>query len=336
LQDASGKRDNIDIIPAMRLHLLVLDGVFDLGLAALTDTLTTANELAATLPNAPPPIELTLVGVRRRVRTAQGLTVPVVAVAGARRPDSVLVPALGAKMPDTLEARLSHADIADAVAALQRWSRGGAAIGAACTGTFVLAESALLDGQRATTSWWLAPMFRQRFARVALDESRMLVNSAGFTTAGAAMAHLDLALGVIRARSPALAALAARYLLVEPRGSQAEFVIPDHLAHTDPVVERFEAWARRRLAKGFSLADAARAVGASERTLARRLHDVLGKTPLSYFQDLRVDRAVHLLRTGNASVDQIAAQIGYADGVTLRALLRRKLGRGVRELRSRA
>jgi transcriptional regulator GlxA family with amidase domain len=178
-------------------------------------------------------------------------------------------------------------------------------------------------------------MFRQRYPQIGLDESRMLVNSAGFTTAGAAMAHLDLALSVVRAASPGLASMAARYLLVEARGSQAEFVIPDHLAHADPVVERFEGWARQRLSKGFSLADAARAVGASERTLARRLQSVLGKTPLSYFQDLRVERAVHLLRTGTESVDQIAAQIGYADGVTLRTLLRRKLGRGVRELRAR-
>ena len=320
----------------MRLHLLVLDGVFDLGLAALTDTLTTANELAGTLAQAPPPIELTLVGVRRRVRTAQGLTVPVVPAHSVQNPDVVLVPALGAKMPDTLAARLARPDVADAVAALQQWSNAGALAGAACTGTFLLAESALLDGQRATTSWWLAPMFRRRYPRVALDESRMLVNSAGFTTAGAALAHLDLALGVVRSRSPALATLAARYLLVEARGSQAEFVIPDHLAHADPVVERFERWARRQLAHGFSLAEAAAAVGASERTLARRLHHVLGKTPLSYFQDLRIERAVHLLRTGSESVDQIAAQIGYADGVTLRTLLRRKLGRGVKELRARA
>ena len=320
----------------MRLHLLVLDGVFDLGLAALTDTLSTANELAGSLAQAPEPIDVTLVGVRRRVRTAQGLTVPVVPVHCVRNPDVVLVPALGAKMPDTLAARLACADVADAVVALKKWSHSGAVAGAACTGTFLLAESALLDGQRATTSWWLAPMFRQRYPYVALDESRMLVNSAGFTTAGAALAHLDLALSVVRSRSPVLAALAARYLLVETRGSQAEFVIPDHLAHADPVVERFEGWARQQLAHGFSLAEAAVASGASERTLARRVQSVLGKTPLSYFQDLRVERAVHLLRTGSASVDQIAAQIGYSDGVTLRALLRRKLGRGVRELRAGA
>jgi transcriptional regulator GlxA family with amidase domain len=46
------------------------------------------------------------------------------------------------------------------------------------------------------------------------------------------------------------------------------------------------------------------------------------------------ERAVHLLQTSTASVDQIAAQVGYADGVTLRTLIRRKIGRGVRELRA--
>jgi transcriptional regulator GlxA family with amidase domain len=41
----------------------------------------------------------------------------------------------------------------------------------------------------------------------------------------------------------------------------------------------------------------------------------------------------HLLRTGHVSVDQIAAEGSYAEGVTFRALLRRRLGRGVREIR---
>jgi transcriptional regulator GlxA family with amidase domain len=199
----------------------------------------------------------------------------------------------------------------------------------------VLAGTGLLDGNDATTTWWLAPYFRQRYPQVRLQESRMLVGSPQFVTAGAALAHLDLALWVVRRRSPALAETTARYLVVDPRPSQAAFVMSDHLAHADPLVERFERWARRRLADGFSLAAAAQAAGASERTLARRLRSVLGKSPLSYFQDLRVERAVHLLRTSNASIDQIATQVGYADGVTLRTLLRRKIGRGVRELRAR-
>ncbi|OSZ66181.1 GlxA family transcriptional regulator [Hydrogenophaga sp. IBVHS2] len=317
----------------MKVHLLVADGVFDLGLAALTDTLSLANAMAGSLPQAPAPIEMTLVAVRRRIRTAQGLTVPVVPARGVSEPDVVLVPAFGDKMPDTLAARLARPDVPDAVAALQEWSTGGAHLGTACSGGFLLAESGLLDGLHATTSWWLGPMFRQRYPNVTLDESRMVVSTTRFTTAGAALAHVDLALRIVRGQSPALAALVARYLLVEARTSQAEFVIPDHLAHADPIVERFECWSRRRLAHGFSLAEAASAAGTSERTLARRLQSVLGKTPLSYFQDLRVEQAVHLLRTGNASVDQVAAQVGYTDGVTLRALLRRKLGRGVRELR---
>lgn len=331
---ASGKIANFDIVTAMRVHILVLNGVFDLGLASLTDTLSTANQLAGLLEDMPAPIVVTLVGVRQRVSTAQGLNVPVVPVSSASAPDVVLVPALGAKMPEALASRLELKDVADAAGALQQWSASGATAGAACTGTFVLAESALLDGRSATTSWWLAPMFRQRYPLVTLDESRMLVNAAGCVTAGAALAHIDLGLSVVRSCSPALASLTARYLLVEARGSQAEFIIPDHLYHADPVVERFEGWARQRLARGFSLDEAAIAIGASKRTLARRMHSVLGKTPLSYFQDLRVERAVHLLRTSNESIDQIAAQIGYAEGVTLRALLRRKLGRGVRELRA--
>jgi transcriptional regulator GlxA family with amidase domain len=319
----------------MDVNVIALQGTFDLGLSALLDTLGTANELASTMNIPTTAIKVSLVGVQRRVRTAQGLSVSVVAPRAAPRPDAVLVPALGEKMPASLAQRLSHRDVGEAGGLLKEWAQGGAWIGAACTSTFVLAESALLDGHAATTSWWLAPLFRQRYMQVDLDESRMLVSSGAFVTAGAALAHIDLALGLIRRQSPVLAALTARYLLIEPRESQAIFIIPDHLAHTDPLVEHFEKWARRSLGRGFSLADAARSAGTSERTLARRLRTVLGKSPLSYFQDLRVERAVHLLRTSKRSVDRIASEVGYSDGVTLRTLLRRKLGRGVRELRSR-
>jgi transcriptional regulator GlxA family with amidase domain len=316
----------------MRIDVLALDGVFDLGLAAILDVFGTANELIELSGMTIPRFELRTVGVRRAVATSQGLRVPVQMV-GTRRPDCVVVPAIGFKMPEPLEAALARPDVADAAGALRQWAHRGSTMAAACIGTFVMAESGLLDQQRATTTWWLAALFRKRYPHVLLDESHMIVKSGKFVTAGAALSHVDLALWLVRSISPQLASLTAKYLIIDSRPSQSAYVLSDHLVHSDPVVQRFESWARARLAHGFSLDAAARAVGASKRTLARRTQNVLGKSPLAYFQSLRVERAVYLLTTGSASVDEVAERVGYADGATLRALLRRKLDLGVKDIR---
>jgi transcriptional regulator GlxA family with amidase domain len=319
----------------MKIAILALDGVFDTGLATVRDAFDTANELAEMTGVSSLRFQVEVTGVGDLVRTAHGLQVPVSPAGDSATPDVAIVPALGHKMPGPLAAALARPDVHAAGEVLRHWADQGAVIAAACIGTFVLAEAALLDGHDATTTWWLGPWFRQRYPRVHLDESRMIVHSAPLVTAGAALGHLDLALWLIRRASPELAAVTAKYLIVDLRPAQSAYAIPNHLAHADPVVERFERWARGRLAEGFSLAEAARVTATSARTLTRRMHAVVGKSPLAYFQDLRIERAVHLLETSHASVDEIAAQVGYTDGGTLRALLQRRLGRGVRELRPR-
>jgi transcriptional regulator GlxA family with amidase domain len=316
----------------MRIDVLALDGVFDLGLSAVLDVFQTANELIEMSSIAAPRFQVRTVGMRKAVKTAQGLTVPVRPV-GTPPPECVVLPAIGFKMPGPLELALARPDVRDAGDALRQWARRGSMMTAACIGTFVMAESGVLDDQRATTTWWLAPMFRQRYPRVLLDDSHMIVKSGRFVTAGAALSHVDLALWLVRSVSPQLASLTAKYLIVDSRPSQSAYALTDHLIHADPLVQRFERWARARLTRGFSLDEAARALGASKRTLARRMQTVLGKSPLSYFQSLRVERAVHLLKTGNATVDEVAAQVGYSDGATLRTLLQRRLQLGVKEIR---
>jgi transcriptional regulator GlxA family with amidase domain len=316
----------------MHVDVLALDGVFDLGLSAVLDAFQTANELIGMSGLAVSRFEVRMVGMRKAVRTSQGLSVPVHA-AGTRAPDCVVVPAIGFKMPGPLETALTRPDVRDAASALRQWARHGATMSAACIGTFVMAESGLLDHHQATTTWWLAPLFRKRYPKVKLDESNMIVKSGRFVTAGAALSHLDLALWLIRGVSPKLATLTAKYLIVDSRPSQSAYALTDHLVHSDPLVQRFEGWARSRLAHGFSLDAAARAVGCSKRTLARRMQSVLGKSPLSYVQSLRVERAVHLLKTSSASVEEVAVRVGYSDGATLRVLLRRRLSLGVKEIR---
>lgn len=318
----------------MNILILVLDNVFDTGLSTVLDTFTTANELAAITALCAPPFYVQLVGIREQARTAQGLQVSLKRWQDCAMPDWVLVPAIGYKMPDPLLQALSHSDMREVTSTLVSLVESGTQMAAACIGTFVLAEAGLLDGHDATTTWWLSPLFRQRYPKVRLDESRMVVQSGKRLTAGAALGHIDMALSIVRQVSPELAALTAKYLIVDSRPAQSAYVISEHLNHNDPLVARFERMVRERLATGFSLEHIARELATSKRTLARRIHDVLGKTPLSYVQDLRVEQAVHRLKTSNDSIEQIATQVGYADGVTLRTLLRRKLGRGLRELRT--
>lgn len=312
----------------MLICVLVLDGVFDTGLSAVLDTLQAANELG---PRGDSQLRVTVTGVRRRAKTQQGWRVPLAALPRTR-PDVVIVPALGAKSKAALEPALLRRDIAEVGAALRAWSRAGTLVAAACTGTFVVANAGLLDGRRATTTWWLAPYFRERFPQVSLEDSHMIVDARSVVTAGAALAHFDLALWLVRRKSPALARTVAHFLAFDGRPSQAAYVLQDQLAHSDALVERFEGWARRHLAE-FSLDAAARSIGTSERTLERRLQAVLGKSPLSFVQDLRVEQAVHRLQTTAQTIDEIADAVGYRDGVTLRTLLRKKTGRGIRELR---
>jgi transcriptional regulator GlxA family with amidase domain len=317
----------------MRLAILALEGLFDTGINLMLDAFAVANSFAIRQLGAAP-IEVTVVGVRKRVRSGRGWAIPVEAIKADLKLDWVIVPALRASTPELLIPALSRPDVRDATAQLIRWHEAGAKIAASCIGTFLVAETGLLDHRQATTTWWLAPLLRQRHPNILVDESRMLVPSDIGVTAGAAMGHLDLALWLIRKGSPELAALVSRYLLADIRSLQAPYIIPNHLAQADPLIERFERWARDHLKAGFSLQDAASALTTSPRTLQRRCQAVLGKSPLDYFQDLRVERARSLVQGSALDVEAIAAEVGYADGATLRTLLRERLGRGVRDLRA--
>lgn len=318
----------------MRIAMLAIDGVFDMGLSVPLDAFSVANTIAWRAMGGSPTFEVSVVGLGRKVRTRHGFTVPAEPVAAAPRPDWVFVPALSEALPDKLLPALERPDVRKAAAQLRAWNAAGVRIAASCVGTFLAAESGLLDRREATTTWWLSPLFRQRYPEVRLDESRMLVPTDVGATAGAAMGHLDLALWLIRQSSPELAALVSRYLLADIRSSQAPYIIPNHLAQADPLILRFERWAREHLQEGFSLTEAAAALATSPRSLQRKCQAVLGKSPLAYVQDLRVERAKALIHGGGLDLDAIAAEVGYVDGATLRALLRQRLGRGVRELRA--
>ena len=308
----------------MHVGLLACDGCFSSGLTALIDVLSTAHAQRPRVDPSIPPIRIDVIGTGRTVTTGAGLTVPVTMhLRDLPAADVVVVPALGTMTAeDTLSALAARTSRA-IIRALGGLDPEVTTVAAACTGVFTLAESGLLDRRRATTSWWLGAAFRSRYPSVVLDLDSMVVADTGVVTAGAAFAHIDLALTLVRRVSPCLAGHVARLLVIDERAAQSAYLVTDYLNHNDPLVLAFEQQARVRLGESLDVWELAAAIGTSPRTLERRTQAALGMSPLALVQRLRAERAAHLLRTTAQSVEQIAPQVGYANASTLRALLRR-------------
>ena len=323
----------------MILHL-VLPGTADGPLGVAVDVVATAARLVDAGLARPPARSL-----RQRVVSLDGRAVRSglgrpIAVDGALphrglgRGDAVVIAGLSATTPAAVAALLARPDVARVADRLPRLAARGVTIAASCSATFVLGAAGLLAGRRATTTWWLAPELARRFPTVELDADRMVVDAGGVITAGAALAHADLMLALIaRLGGPALAERVARYLVLDARPAQARYLIVDHLRHADPAVRAVERLVAGNLHRQLGLAELARAAATSPRTLARRFRAALGTTPLAFVQRARAAHAAHLLATTTASVDDIAAQVGYADAAAFRRVFRRVLGASPRQAR---
>jgi transcriptional regulator GlxA family with amidase domain len=136
----------------MKIDVLSLNGVFDCGLAAVLDAFTMANERAVAQGLTSVAFDVSLVGLRRHVRTNQGFTVPVSPANGRAPGDWVIVPAIGEWAPEPLAAALATPETQAAARLLRQWADDGAHVAAACIGTFIAAESGVLDGETATTT----------------------------------------------------------------------------------------------------------------------------------------------------------------------------------------
>jgi transcriptional regulator GlxA family with amidase domain len=236
--------------------------------------------------------------------------------------DAVIVPGFFAAEVSDLLDRL--ASVWQPAIARLSGLHGVPLVAASCYGTFVLAESGLLNGRAATTTWWLQGPFEQRYPDVRLNAAQSLVDDGAVITAGAMTAHADLSLHVLRRlKGHALARRVSSIMLVdESRASQRPFMALQR-TFADPLIDSAITWMDAHLVETFSAADLAAALHVSYRTLHRRFRSVTGMPPLTYLQALRVEQAKAMLEETRKSIEQIAAEVGYTDSSSFRRLFMR-------------
>jgi transcriptional regulator GlxA family with amidase domain len=294
-----------------KITVLELEGCMASSAAITHDVLATANRIGAGKPATPFEVTTVRCGSRRGNADLRGV-------------DLVIVPGLGTPSVAELEAKLRSPACRRAGEMLARAFGSGAMLAASCASTFLLAETGLLDGRRATTTWWFAPLFRQRYPAVELSAEQMVVADWPIATGGAAMAQMDLMLAVVgRFAGPSLAKACANYLLLDERRSQAPFMAIAYLASQDPKVAQAERWVRNNIGRDFAIEELASAVALAPRTFARRIAATCGVSPIQFVQRIRLETARFLLETTRLPVDEIARQVGYAEASTLRRLIRR-------------
>ena len=307
----------------MKVGVVAVPGCFDSGLTAVLDVVRAAEVARPLVAPDVPALEVSVVGAGADpVPTQGGLLVPVDRLLGDDLADLdlLVVPALGTNAPGSIEDALARPAVRALRSALVGWRHDGPTeLAAACSGTFVLADAGLLDGRRATTSWWLTDTFRHRYPEVELDEGSIVVRDGPITTAGAAFAHVDLALSIVRRASAALAAATAGALLIDERPSHEDVAGPGA-----SLLAELERWARTHLDADVGIADAAAALGVHRRTLERRVASEAGIGPAAVLQRLRLERADHLRRTTTLRLGEIARRVGYASAESLGAALRRR------------
>lgn len=295
-----------------RVVFLLAPGVHLLDLAG-------AAQVFSTLADLGHDYRLGYVAERPEIRSHQGLTLtadttwPELAAG-----DLLLVPGWGRP-----RARFT----AETLRRVAAHHAAGGTVASICSGADALGRAGLLDGRRCTTHHDVQEELARDFPRATVIRDVLYVADGRVITSAGIASGVDLALHLAAVRhGPAVAALVARDMVVYARRNgddRQDSVMLRHRAHLNDVVHRVQDRIDAHYTEPLPLTDLARAAGVSERSLTRRFEAATGCTPLRYQQQLRVERAEHLIGHG-ATVDAAARAVGFTDARMLRRLRARR------------
>jgi transcriptional regulator GlxA family with amidase domain len=213
---------------------------------------------------------------------------------------------------------------------LRRAERSGAAIGAVCTGAYLLARAGLLDGHRCSIHWENLPAFREDFPEIEVQADLFEVSANRLTCSGGTAA-LDMMLHLIAAEhGQELATKVSEQCIVDRiRSSFDHQRMPyrvRHGIHHPKLISAIELM-EANLEEPLDQDTLAGYVGLSRRQLERLFGKHLGRTPAQYYLELRLERARHLLYQTTMPIMDVAFACGFVSASHFSTCYRQMYGK---------
>ena len=215
---------------------------------------------------------------------------------------------------------------------LKKVYANGAFLSSVCSGSAVLAETGLLDGEEVSGHWAYRHMFREYYPQLKWKEDSALNLSAQdrrLITTGGVTAWQDLAIYLINRFCGAQQAIdtARLHLLTPHTDGQLPFAsMTQNRQHSDAVISACQDWIADNYNSANPVTRMTEQSGLNARTFSRRFRNATGYHPLDYVQELRIEIAKNLLSTESTNVDDISVAVGYEDPTSFRRLFKRKAG----------
>lgn len=232
-------------------------------------------------------------------------------------------------VPPTLDPPLDKPLAARLAPWLQVIHGQGTLLGSVCAGTFLLADSGLLDGRKVSIHWALEALFAARFGHIGRDTDQLLIDDADIITASGLMGWTDLSLRLVdRLLGSAAMVATAQMLLIDVPGREQRHYsgFAPRLNHGDTAILKVQHWLQATNALDVALPRLADEANLEQRTFLRRFQKATGMTSSEYCQRLRVGRARAILQQGAHPIEQIAWDVGYADPSAFRKVFTRIVG----------
>ena len=226
--------------------------------------------------------------------------------------------------------------------ALQDWVRTMAPkvrrLASVCTGAFLLAESGLLDGRRATSHWDYCDWLARDYPSVNVEPDRIFVRDGSISTSGGVTSGIDMVLSMVEEDwGSEVALLVARYLVVflKRPGGQSQFSAYLTSEATHPDLKELQAWIVLHLTEDLRVEALAERMCMSPRNFARFFLTETGMTPAKFVEMARIDAARHYLGSTQKSIEIVADKSGFGDPERMRRAFIRQLGVNPQSYRER-